>query len=114
MFCEVESSCFQRTPKRAFRAFAIVTIVTSSRQSRLLQKQRENAGIPIQPVVGNLAVAEKSNQWKITERLTDHAHLLGLVAEEIRTARYTGIIQAAARAPKQPAPDAVQHARHVL
>src|SRR5262249_4218461 len=70
--------------------------------------------ISVEPVVTDLAVAEKSDQRKIAERIANQRHLLGVGAEQIRTAGKAGVIHPAPRLSEEPFLDACKHAVHVL
>src|SRR5688572_12708028 len=70
---------------------------TAFAMKRSLRKKRQHTGVTIQPVMGNLSVAEESYQWNIAQRAAHHPQFRTAGAEQVLAARHARVVQGAAR-----------------
>jgi hypothetical protein len=56
----------------------------TARTPALLQKKREHARIPVQPVVRDLPVTEETHERNVTQRQADHLQFFGIRTEKAR------------------------------
>src|SRR5688500_7798306 len=80
----------------------------------VLQEEREDARVAVQPVVRDLAVAEETHERNVAECSADHLELFGVGTEETCAAAEARVVDRAARRRIKPLLDAVEHARHVF
>src|SRR3990167_4565504 len=79
---------------------------------RILQKQRQHAGMRVQTTVGNLAAGEEPDQGEIAQHFADHSRLAAFVAERGRAASDAREIDAALRFAADAALKPLQHNAH--
>src|SRR5690349_1922121 len=86
----------------------------ATRLRGMSEKQREYAGVAVQPVVRNLAVAEEPHYRHFTEPIADDAQLFRAFAEQARTASQAGKINRAFGFAIKAAADALEHAIEIV